>query len=141
MTRTPIEPGYFTIPDDRDEAPRLLGSRCPACGEHFFPRRHLCATCLAEGCDDVLLGPRGRIHTWTWVHVPLFAKRDQSVGTYGVAQVDFPEGPRVQGILMGERDQMRIGLEVELGLESLSENDGDEVVIFRFLPVDQGSAA
>jgi uncharacterized OB-fold protein len=140
MTRVPIEDGYFTIPDDPDEAPRLLGSQCPVCGEHFFPRRFVCARCLTEGCRDVLLGPRGRIHSWTWVHVPLFAKTDQHVSSYGVAQVDLPEGPRVQGILLGERDALTVGTEVELDLEVLGDGDGDgdagaEVVIFRFRPV------
>lgn len=101
----------------------------------------MCAACLAEGCEDVLLGPRGRIHTWTWVHVPLFAKRDRSVGAYGVGQVDLPEGPRVQAILMGEREDLGIGVEVELGLEALREDDGDEVVIFRFRPVGAAVAS
>jgi uncharacterized OB-fold protein len=95
----------------------------------------VCARCLAEGCDDVLLGPRGHIYTWTYVHVPLFAKRDRKVGSYGVAQVDLPEGPRVQGILLGESDDFRIGMEVELDLETLGvDADGSEVVIFRFRP-------
>jgi uncharacterized OB-fold protein len=134
--RRPIEDGYFTIPDEPSEAPRLLGSRCEACGEHFFPRRVVCARCLAEGCVDVLLGPRGHIYTWTYVHVPLFAKRDREVSSYGVAQVDLPEGPRVQGILVGESDDFRIGMEVELDLETLGEDKvGNEVVIFRFRPV------
>ena len=136
MARIAIEDGYFTIPEDPEEPPRLLGSRCSACGEHFFPRRHVCAKCLHEGCEDVLLGPLGRIHTWTYVHVPLFAKKDATVSSYGVGQVDLPEGPRVQGILLGERDEFAIGMEVELGLESLGAGkDGDEVVIYRFRPV------
>ena len=140
--RRPIEDGYFTIPDEPGEAPRLLGSRCPACGEHFFPRRVVCARCLTEGCVDVVLGPRGHIHTWTYVHVPLFAKRDRKVGSYGVAQVDLPEGPRVQGILLGESDDFDIGMEVELDLETLGEDaDGNEVVIFRFRPVGSGGDA
>jgi uncharacterized OB-fold protein len=136
MPRRPIEDGYFTIPEQTGDPPRLLGSRCPACGEQFFPRRLVCARCLAEGCEDVLLGPRGHIHTWTYVHVPLFAKRDRSLGSYGVAQVDLPEGPRVQGILLGESDDFAIGMEVELDLETLGEDDdGTEIVIFRFRPV------
>lgn len=139
MPRIPIEDGYFTIPDDPSEAPRLLGSRCPACAEHFFPRRQVCARCLAEGCEDVLLGPRGRLWTWTYVHVPLFAKKDGSVGSYGVGQVDLEEGPRVQSILVGDRDDFEIGMELELDLESLGVDDGgDEVVIFRFRPVGAG---
>jgi uncharacterized protein len=138
--RRPIEDGYFTVPAEPSEPPRLLGSRCPECGEHFFPRRFVCARCLAEGCVDVLLGPRGHIYTWTYVHVPLFAKRDRKVGSYGVAQVDLPEGPRVQGILLGESDDFGIGMEVELDLETLGQDaEGKEIVIFRFRPL--GSAA
>ena len=65
MTCVPIEDGYFTIPEAPGELPRLLGSRCPNCTEHFFPRRLVCARCLHEGCEDVTLGPRGRLYTWT----------------------------------------------------------------------------
>jgi uncharacterized protein len=137
MARVPIEDGYFTVPDDPADAPRLLGSRCGACGEHFFPRRLVCARCLAESCEDVLLGPRGRLWTWTYVHVPLFAKKDARVDAYGVGQVDLPEGPRVQAILLGGPGDFRIGIDMELDLETLrTDDDGREVVIFRFRPVD-----
>lgn len=135
MPRVAIEDGYFTIPDDPAEPPRLLGSRCAACGEHFFPRRMVCAQCLGESCEDVMLGPRGRLFTWTYVHVPLFAKKDGSVEAYGVGQVDLPEGPRIQAILVGGPDDFEIGMELELDLEDLGPNrDGDDVVIYRFRP-------
>ena len=135
MARVPIEEGYFTVPDDPAEPPRLLGSRCPACGEHFFPRRQVCARCLHDGCDDVELGPTGRLWTWTYVHVPLFAKKDAAVSAYGVGQVDLPEGPRVQALLLGGPDDFEIGGEMVLGFETLRTDDqGDEVVIMRFAP-------
>jgi uncharacterized OB-fold protein len=136
MGRVAIEEGYFTVPDKPGEAPRLLGSRCPNCGEHFFPRRMVCANCLHEGCEDVLLGPRGRLYTWTYVHVPLFGKKDAKVEGYGVGQVDLDEGPRIQSILMGDRAAFDFGMELELDLETLGENkDGDQTVIYRFRPV------
>ncbi len=135
VARVPIEEGYFTIPADPAEPPRLLGSRCPACDEHFFPRRLVCARCLHEGCDDVELGPTGRLHTWTYVHVPLFAKKDVHIGAYGVGQVELPTGPRVQAILLGGPDDFEIGMEMTVGLETLRiDDDGAEVVIFRFAP-------
>jgi uncharacterized OB-fold protein len=135
MGRVPIEPGYFTVPDDPAEPPRLLGSRCPSCGEHFYPRRLVCAKCLHEGCDDVELGPTGRLWTWTFVHVPLFAKKDGSVDAYGVGQIDLPEGPRVQAILVGGEDDFEIGMELRLDLETLSTDpNGNDVVIYRFAP-------
>jgi uncharacterized OB-fold protein len=138
--KVPIEPGFFTIPDDPATSPRLMGSRCRACGEHFVPRRQVCASCLAEGADDVLLSPRGTLYTWTYVHFPLFgSKRAEHAGGYGVGQVDLPEGPRVMAVLQGEPGDFRIGMPMELELETLRENkEGQDVVIHRFRPV--GSA-
>jgi uncharacterized OB-fold protein len=133
--RVPIEPGYFTIPEDPREAPRLLGSRCRACGEHFFPRRVVCARCLARATEDVLLGPRGTLYTWTYVYFPLFNSRRVDHGGYAVGQIDLPEGPRVQAVLSGGPGEFRIGMPMELELERLRETqEGDEVVIFRFRP-------
>ncbi len=133
--RVPIEPGFFTIPDDTGEAPRLLGSRCRDCGEHFFPRRAVCARCLAEGTEDVLLGPEGSLYTWTYVHFPLFNSQRAEHGGYGVGQIDLPEGPRIQCVLSGGPDDFRIGMPMQLELETLREDsEGQDVVIFRFRP-------
>ncbi len=142
MPRVPIAQGFFTVPDDPADRPRLLGSRCQACGEVFFPRRVVCARCLHEGCDDLELSSTGTIYTWTYVHVPLFAKADADVSGYGVGQIDLPEGPRVQAILVGGADDFRIGMEVETDLEVLRQDkDGNDVVIYRFRPAGVGSAA
>ncbi len=135
MARVPIEEGFFRIPENAAEPPRLLASRCTACGEVFFPRRLVCAKCLHEGTEDAELSTRGTIYTWTYCHVPLFGKKDADVSGYGVAQVDLPEGPRVQSILFGEKDDFAIGMEVVIDLETLRQNaDGDDVVIYRFRP-------
>jgi uncharacterized OB-fold protein len=134
--RVPIEAGFFTIPDDPREAPRLLGSRCRACGEHFFPRRQVCARCLAQGTEDVLLGPQGTLWTFTWVHVPFFGKKHAAGVGYGVGQVDLPEGPRIQAVLSGAREELAIGIPMRLELETLRETpEGEQVVIHRFKPV------
>ena len=133
--RVPIEPGYFTIPDDPEAVPRLLGSRCDACGEVFFPRRVVCARCLHQGTADVELGPRGTLYTHTYCHIPMFGKLDAKIPGYAVGQVDLPEGPRVQAVLEGGPDDFQIGMELELDLEVLRTNDeGAEVVIYRFKP-------
>jgi uncharacterized OB-fold protein len=141
MARVPIEAGFFRIPDDPDDSPRLLGSRCPSCDEVFFPRRLVCARCLHEGTDDVELSTRGRIWTWTYCHVPMFGKKDADVGGYGVAQVDLPEGPRVQSILLGGPDDFEIGMEVEIDLEVLRNDGDDEVVIYRFRPLAEAGSS
>ncbi len=134
--RVPIEAGFFTVPEDRAEPPRLLGSRCNSCNEYFFPRRVVCARCLGESLSDCELGPRGILYTYTWVHVPLFGSLRSDAEGYGVGQIDLPEGPRVQAVLSGGPGDFRIGMEMELDLETLRVNKrGEEVAIFRFRPL------
>jgi len=135
VARVPIA-DYFEVSDGGLAPVQLRGSRCPACDEVFYPRRLVCAKCLHEGTDDVLLSTSGTLFTWTWVHVPLFAKTDAEVSEYAVGQVDLPEGPRVQAILMGTPGDFSIGMPLELGLETLRQDaDGNDVVIYRFMPV------
>jgi uncharacterized OB-fold protein len=134
--RVPVKAGYFTVPDDPDEPPRLLGTRCEECGEHFFPRRAVCAKCLSERTTDAELGPRGTLYSYTFVHFPLFGStRVEHVG-YGVGQVDLPEGPRVQLPLAGRQEDYRVGMALEAELEPLREEGDRDVVIIRFRPVE-----
>ena len=139
--RVAVKPGYFTVPDDPNVPPRLLGSRCEDCGEHFFPRRAVCAKCLSERTTAVELGPRGTLYSYTFVHFPLFGStRVEHIG-YGVGQVDLPEGPRVQLPLAGKQEDYRIGMALEAELDPLREEDGREVVIIRFRPVESSPSA
>ena len=129
MAQIAIAPDYFEVDD---EGVRLKGSKCSACGEVFYPRRIVCAKCLNEGTDDVILSTTGTLYTWAWVHMPLFAKTDAKVSSYGV---DLPEGPRIQAILQGEPDDFAIGMQLTLDVESLRQDDeGNDIVIYRFRP-------
>jgi uncharacterized OB-fold protein len=137
--RVPIKAGYFTVPGDPAEPPRLLGTRCDDCGEHFFPRRVVCAKCLSRRTVPVELGPRGTLWSYTFVHFPLFGStRVEHVG-YGVGQIDLPEGPRVQLPLAGRQEDYRVGQTLEAELEPMREEDGREIVIVRFRPVGGAS--
>jgi uncharacterized OB-fold protein len=136
VERVPIEPGYFTIPEDRDEPPMLLGSRCNACSETFYPRREVCASCLHRGTSDISMGPRGTLYTWTYLYAPLFNSQRAADGGYAVGQVDLPEGPRVQAVLKGGPDDFSIGMNMQLELETLRDDaEGREIVIYRFCPL------
>ena len=145
--KVPIEAGFFTIPQNEEsenekQSPQLLGSKCKKCGEVFFPRRHVCAKCLHRGTDDVLLSSTGTIYSYTYVHFPLMNNKEQGgkreVKGYGVGQIDLPEGPRVQSILMGGLNDFKIGMTVIMELETLKQDrDGNDVVIFRFRPTGE----
>jgi uncharacterized OB-fold protein len=137
--RVPVKPGYFTVPDDPHEPPRLLASKCNACGEHYFPRRAICAraACLSDDVSDVEIGPRGTLFSYTFVHMPLFGSSNlEHMDGYGVGQVDLPEGPRVQLPLAGKKDDFRIGQTLEAELDKMREDGDSDVVIVRFRPVE-----
>lgn len=136
----PLEEGYFVIPTAPGEPPRLLGSRCRACGEHFYPRRATCARCLSYDTEEVALGPRGTLHTWTYLHVPGFGEHRTSSAGYAAGQVDLAEGPRVQAVLEGGPGDFRIGMELELTLAQVTtDKQGRAVLMYRFRPAGGAS--
>lgn len=139
--RVPIKPGFFTVPEGRDEAPKFLGTRCESCGEYFYPRRAICAKCLSEETTPVELASRGVLYSYTFVHFPLFGSTNmEHMSGYGVGQVDLPEGPRIQAPLAGKQEEFRIGQTLQAELDTLRQDDGGrDVVIVRFRPVEEKS--
>ena len=137
--RRPLKQGYFTVPEDPAEPPKLHGTVCKDCGEYFFPKRAVCAKCLSENTGDALLGPTGTLYSYTFVHFPLFGStRMEHVG-YGVGQIDLPEGPRVQTPLAGKQEDFTIGMPLLAELEPIREEGNTDVVILRFKPTTQSA--
>ncbi len=136
--RVPIKAGFFTVPDDPAAAPKFLGTRCESCGEHFFPRRAICAKCLSEKTSEVEMEGRGTLFSYTFVHLPLFGSTNMAhMDGYGVGQIDLPEGPRIQAPLAGKQAEFKIGQQLKAELDVLRQDDsGRDVVIFRFRPVE-----
>ena len=120
---------------------RRLGESGARVAVHYVRGRTAAQELAAEigrgNADLVDLSTRGTLWTWTYCEIPLFGKKDTDVPGYGVGQVDLPEGPRIQSVLLGGPDDFQIGMELELDLEVLNTNrDGDDVVIYRFRPVE-----
>ena len=138
MARVPIEEGYFRIPDDPDAPPVLLGSKCPNCGEVFFPRRMVCAKCLHEGTDDVDLSTRG-----TSLDVDVL--RDPAVREEGHRRAGLRR--RARSTCRRARASRRSCWAVPTTSRSAwsssstsrpcnTNRDGDDVVIYRFRPLE-----
>lgn len=128
-----LEEGYFRIPTTAGEAPQLIGTRCNACGEHFYPRRETCAKCLSDDTAETLLSPRGTLYTHTFLVAPGFGDNQSKGDGYGVGQIDLPEGPRVQAILLGERGSFRVGMPMEMVLVPMGKDkQGRDLLMYRF---------
>ena len=143
--QVPVAEGVFTWPS---EEPRLLASRCTACGNHMFPTQQDCPKCSGSSTERVELGRTGTLWTWTIQGYPPksppYAGDDDPVTfePFGVGYVEIDGIVRVESRLTtADRDELEIGMELEMVLDPLYINDdGDEVVTFAFAPANSGGA-
>ncbi|MGQ0802493.1 MAG: Zn-ribbon domain-containing OB-fold protein [Actinomycetota bacterium] len=138
-TRVPAIEGWFTT----GEEPALIGSRGKETGSYFFPKsvafsRNPAAP--AEELEDVELGRRGRIWSFTTNHYPPpepYVAPDPFV-PYTILAVELPEEQMVVlGQLADDADPaaLKVGAEVELVLGTLYEDDEHEYEVWKWRPV------
>jgi uncharacterized protein len=139
-TRVPAVEGWFTL----DDGPALLGTRCATCGTVFFPREERwCRNPECDGTDlpEVRLSRRGRV--WSYTNAcyqppaPYVPRTDPFV-PFTLAAVELSEeqlvvlGQVVDGV--GVED-LSVGTEVELVLDTLFEDEGTETIVYKWKPV------
>lgn len=138
MNQRPIADGVFTWPAPE---PHLLGSRCPACSTVMFPRQSSCPKCGDEGAEQIELGRRGTL--WTWTTQGFLPKApyagpetEDDYQPFLLGYVELPGEVRVETRLVGISEaDVRIGMEVELVIVPFrTDPDGTEVLAYAFGP-------
>ncbi len=139
MTRVPVAEGIFTWPADE---PRLIGSRCTACGIVTFPAQDSCPRCASTAMEEHLLSRRGRLWAWTTQEFPppsppYAGPTGKAFVPFGVGYVELPGEVKVETRLTeADPDVLAIGMEMELVVVPFrTDADGNEVVTFAFRPV------
>ena len=130
--------GWYTL----EPQPHLIGSRCRACGSYFFPRlSSFCRNPACEGSafDDVKLSRTGRIWSYTnacYPPPPPFVAPQPFV-PFAIAAVEL-EAERM--IVLGQVaagidvSQLKVGMPVELVLETLYSEGGQEKLVWKWKP-------
>jgi uncharacterized OB-fold protein len=129
-TTDAVRHGLFTA----GPAPRLLGSRCGACGQHHFPAHDTCPYCSSEDVTGVELSSTGRL--WAWTAVTAAPPGYRGDVPYGFGVVELPEGIRVITRLT-EADPARLtaGQPMTCVVVPLhTDEDGRRVVTYAFAP-------
>ena len=137
----PVKEGLFIPGHDPDTPPRLLACRCSECDEIFFPRRSICQNCQAKSLEPMELSSRGKIFSFTVVmQRPPSNYRGPVPFAFG--WVELPEGVRIEALYTGcELKDLRIGMDVELVVETLHhDDDGREIVCHKFQPVQDDNS-
>ena len=138
MARVPIAEGVFTWPPSED--PRLIGSRCAACGIVTFPVQGACPRCPSTRMEEHRLPRRGRLWAWTTQDFappspPYTGPTGDAFTPYGVGYVELGGEIKVEARLTAA-DGLRVGMDMELVLVPFrTDADGNEVVTFAFRPV------
>jgi len=129
----PVRENLFTIPKSPEEKPRLIGSKCNHCGEVVFPRMTICPNCGDANVEEKLIGPRGKLYSFTVIYQPAPIGYKGPV-PYGVVKVEMPEGLRVTGYAtINDPTKFHIGMEMELIIDKIF-TDGHDVTGFKFKP-------
>ncbi len=152
--RRPIVEGWFTTPTD-DTPPALIGTRCTGSGTYFFPPERVASRAPGfhdSALEEVELSRTGRLWSYTDAqyqppepYVPVTDPHEP----FCIAAVELTEerivvmGQVVAGVGV---DDLRIGMEMELVVDTLDTTTGDdgevvEHLVWKWRPVDQGGAS
>ncbi|MBI4517097.1 MAG: Zn-ribbon domain-containing OB-fold protein [Deltaproteobacteria bacterium] len=139
-TQVPAIEGWFTT----EAQARLLGSRCKKCRSYFFPKEAL--FCRNPGCagtefEEVPLSRTGKVWSFTTNHYQPpapYVSPDPFV-PYTVAAVELAQE---QMVVLGQvaagvdPKSLRVGMNVELVLETLYQDDKAEYLVWKWKPVN-----
>ncbi len=138
--RVPAIEGWFTLDPAR---PALLGTRCSACKTVFFPREEtFCRnpSCSGAAFEEVELSRRGRVWSFTnncYQPPEPYVSATPEFEPYAIAAVEL-EGEKL--VVLGQvvrgvgTDQLEAGMEMELVIETLYEDESNEYVVWKWKP-------
>jgi len=148
MSNKPLAPaidGWHTMDV---EQPHLIGSQCSSCGTYFFPK--LFSYCKNPDCEstefeEVELSRTGTVWSYTnacYKPPAPFVAADP-FEPYAIAAVQLD---KEQMVVLGQVvegtgvDALKVGMAMELVLETLHETEEDTKVTWKWKPTEQPSA-
>lgn len=138
--KIPVLDGWFTLDE---KAPQLIGTRCLSCGTYYFPKQKtFCRNpdCASEAFEEVPLSRTGKLWSFTnaayqppepYVQVENFVP-------FAIAAVELEKekmivlGQVVAGVGV---ESLKAGIEMELVLETLFEDETTQKVVWKWKPV------
>ena len=96
---------------------RLMAARCSNCGNLLLPPRPMCPKCLSTDLTWVELEKRGKLLTYTVIHVA--PTQFQCMVPYTVGIVKLKDGLKLPGMIRGvEPQEIEVGMELEADFDT-----------------------
>ena len=91
---------------------KLMAVRCVRCQHIMVPPRQICSECRSSTVEWMQLGTKGKLVTYTVVHVAPPQFRHMTPYTVGI--VEMPEGVKLPSIIRASRlESLKVGMELE----------------------------
>ena len=141
--RVPAVEGWFVADG---EAAFLLGTQCKACKSYFFPKEtFFCRNpnCKGEDFEEIPLSRTGKLWSFTDNRYPPPAPyiAPDPFEPYIIAAVELDKekmvvlGQVVRGVAL---DDLKAGIDMELVLEDLYEDDENQYIVWKWRPTAAG---
>ncbi len=96
---------------------RLMAAKCNKCGNLLLPPRPMCTECLSTDLKWVELEKRGKLLTYTVIHVA--PTQFQSMAPYTVGIVKLKNGLKLPGMIRGVKpEEIKVGMELEADFDT-----------------------
>jgi hypothetical protein len=142
--RVPAVEGLFTM----DDEPQLIGAKLRGRDTYFFPGHLPVGDPDADDFEiqEVLLSRRGRVWSYTTSHYQPPAPFVSATDPYQPITIAAVELESEKMVVLGQcapgvtPDDLSIGTEMELVLDTLYEDDDNEYLVWKWQPTGRGEA-
>ena len=98
---------------------KLMAGKCLKCGKIHLPPRPLCNNCFGEDFEWVNISGKGKLLTYTVIHVA--PQQFQALAPYAVGIVQLENGLNIPGMIQGiTQNSIKIDMELTLDFGTCS---------------------
>ena len=96
---------------------KLMATKCRKCGTMLLPPRPMCTKCFSSDLEWVELKNKGKLLTYTVIHVS--SKQFESLIPYAVGVVKLKDGPKLPGMIQDvEPEKISVGMSLEVDFDT-----------------------
>ena len=98
---------------------KLMATKCNKCGKILLPPRPICNKCYSKDLSWIELKRRGKLLTYTIIHVA--PKQFETLAPYAVGIVKLDDELQLLGMIRGvELDKLKVGMNLTIDFEKAS---------------------
>jgi len=96
---------------------KIMAAKCSECGTLLLPPRPVCTKCLSTDFKWVELKGKGKLLSYTVIHVS--PVQFESMTPYTVGIVELEDGPHLPGMIRDvETEKIRVGMDLKVDFDT-----------------------